>query len=939
MQEVLIQKLKKKVEKNPSSLAFARLADAYREVGNYDEALPLCEQGITQHPFYLMGWIVRARVLIEINHLLEAQEVLNRALVLDSTSLVARRMMGEVLAKLNHLDTAEEQAFALRELDPLGPSVFINRTAPAPKPTTSNASGQSSLNAPAGADVPFAPTLDDDSDLPDDVPVLSDDIEAALDRLLGDDLLNDKKEAKASINIDNLSSDDVSHLLEDALDDMPQDDENVGHLDAFTGDDLDSAFDDMFGSSEDDRIPTGQTGKQATLQEDTPAPNELPPTSESTFFDTNDDFNLDDSLFGEQESTSDGKEVSDTLEQAAEESVSEFASGDAIMDVMDELFGTDDDDLPEEMGGNQGAATDALERSDFSDDLDDIFEEEVKEGSTTENTLGDDIDSAFDDIFGEDELPEEQGSLQPPEGIVQDQSSSLITQDESLQSQPEAAPADGDLGQEIDSAFDDIFGEDELPEEQMDQNAVEMEADLESDLTSELESEIELEPSVEPELESDAVTNNAKASAEDDLGAELDSVMDDIFGEDELPEEIMDELPNQQLENTDSSSEQQPLEELEEEDLIKALDDTDEPELAHEILDLGEEEPQIDLEESNLEGMDSEELIENPLDDEALLDLESELELALKEVSGEEPELDTLDTLDTEEDALSESGTPVLEKDEPEDKLFETSQEDERSIEDEVTATLDSMFGADDDLPEEVSLEVEVENASALEEESLEEESSVDESLEKDSLEEESVEENLDALLNESAPQASDDIVLSGSEVVASDDSDETNLDDLFLDEDDSEDELEAELEDSFTAEESEGAIEENAFDIEASDSDAKIHAAVEADSDEDYDTEPSTQELDILQDYESIGGSPTVTLAEIYLKQNLPEQALEIYRQLLEREPENEEAQKRIAQIEQEYLKEEEGLEQSSLEPRPKKVRPGITPPKKNDDDIFEDL
>jgi hypothetical protein len=42
-----------------------------------------------------------------------------------------------------------------------------------------------------------------------------------------------------------------------------------------------------------------------------------------------------------------------------------------------------------------------------------------------------------------------------------------------------------------------------------------------------------------------------------------------------------------------------------------------------------------------------------------------------------------------------------------------------------------------------------------------------------------------------------------------------------------------------------------------------------------------------------------TVTLAEIYFQQGLKEQALQIYRQLLEREPANESVRKRIQEIE----------------------------------------
>lgn len=68
-----------------------------------------------------------------------------------------------------------------------------------------------------------------------------------------------------------------------------------------------------------------------------------------------------------------------------------------------------------------------------------------------------------------------------------------------------------------------------------------------------------------------------------------------------------------------------------------------------------------------------------------------------------------------------------------------------------------------------------------------------------------------------------------------------------------------------------------------------------------------------------------TVTLAEIYFQQGLKEQALQIYRQLLEREPENESVRKRIAEIE---ASQSEGDRGPDTDPR--WPRPGLKVPKR---------
>ena len=72
-----------------------------------------------------------------------------------------------------------------------------------------------------------------------------------------------------------------------------------------------------------------------------------------------------------------------------------------------------------------------------------------------------------------------------------------------------------------------------------------------------------------------------------------------------------------------------------------------------------------------------------------------------------------------------------------------------------------------------------------------------------------------------------------------------------------------------------------------------------------------------------------TVTLAEIYFDQGLKEQALQIYRQLLEREPDNESVKKRLEEIEASKSAEARG-NGSSGEGGPPPPRPGLKVPRR---------
>ncbi|MDQ3001475.1 MAG: tetratricopeptide repeat protein [Fibrobacterota bacterium] len=72
-----------------------------------------------------------------------------------------------------------------------------------------------------------------------------------------------------------------------------------------------------------------------------------------------------------------------------------------------------------------------------------------------------------------------------------------------------------------------------------------------------------------------------------------------------------------------------------------------------------------------------------------------------------------------------------------------------------------------------------------------------------------------------------------------------------------------------------------------------------------------------------------TVTLAEIYFQQGLREQALQIYRQLLEREPENDSVRKRIEEIEATKSEGEDSGERDAGS-NPRRPRPGLKVPKR---------
>jgi tetratricopeptide (TPR) repeat protein len=121
MAETRIDDLRRRVQKDPASIAFAQLAEECRRAGAYDEAVAVARAGLAIHPGYLSARVTLGRALIEINQLDEAQSELELVLKSASENLAAIRGMAEIHHRRGHLEEALVQyrtALALARNDP-----------------------------------------------------------------------------------------------------------------------------------------------------------------------------------------------------------------------------------------------------------------------------------------------------------------------------------------------------------------------------------------------------------------------------------------------------------------------------------------------------------------------------------------------------------------------------------------------------------------------------------------------------------------------------------------------------------------------------------------------------------------------------------------------------------------------------------------------------
>jgi tetratricopeptide (TPR) repeat protein len=91
-----IEDLRRRVQKDPASIAFAQLAEEYRRAGNCEEAVRVCEAGLAQHPAYLSARVTLGRALFELGRLEDARAEFLRVLDAAPENLIAVGKLAEI---------------------------------------------------------------------------------------------------------------------------------------------------------------------------------------------------------------------------------------------------------------------------------------------------------------------------------------------------------------------------------------------------------------------------------------------------------------------------------------------------------------------------------------------------------------------------------------------------------------------------------------------------------------------------------------------------------------------------------------------------------------------------------------------------------------------------------------------------------------------------
>jgi tetratricopeptide (TPR) repeat protein len=91
-----IEDLRRRIQRDPASIAFAQLAEEHRRAGDCEEAVKVCEAGLAQHPAYLSARVTLGRALFQLGRLDEARAEFLRVLDAAPDNLIAVGKLAEI---------------------------------------------------------------------------------------------------------------------------------------------------------------------------------------------------------------------------------------------------------------------------------------------------------------------------------------------------------------------------------------------------------------------------------------------------------------------------------------------------------------------------------------------------------------------------------------------------------------------------------------------------------------------------------------------------------------------------------------------------------------------------------------------------------------------------------------------------------------------------
>lgn len=116
-----VARLRRLFERNPTSTIFARLADAYLDLGDAEAAVSVCRRGLKYRPSYITGHLVLGRAFVEIDDARGAEDEFQKVLRLETDLPAAIQHLATIADRSGDSERARLLWDRLRVLNPFHP--------------------------------------------------------------------------------------------------------------------------------------------------------------------------------------------------------------------------------------------------------------------------------------------------------------------------------------------------------------------------------------------------------------------------------------------------------------------------------------------------------------------------------------------------------------------------------------------------------------------------------------------------------------------------------------------------------------------------------------------------------------------------------------------------------------------------------------------------
>lgn len=114
----VIRRYEERLARDPGSLAFAPLADAYRKAGRARDAVRLCREGLARFPQYVTARLILAKALLDDDNPDAALDEVRAILAASPQEAQAHRLAGELYRRTGALAEAVRHLEQAARLDP-----------------------------------------------------------------------------------------------------------------------------------------------------------------------------------------------------------------------------------------------------------------------------------------------------------------------------------------------------------------------------------------------------------------------------------------------------------------------------------------------------------------------------------------------------------------------------------------------------------------------------------------------------------------------------------------------------------------------------------------------------------------------------------------------------------------------------------------------------